>query len=183
MLYTKWLTKRKWGHLLFLFIAVAAIAGLLLAPGSGDVAAAADPEIVLENGFEDGTVQGWASRGDAVLEASTEAANSGDYSLKVTERTSGWHGPSLDVLGMLQKNAVYEVSAYVRLVEGQPASRLIVSMQRTPVEGDTAYEWIAPSAEEGVTDAEWVHLQGQYTFTTDVTGLVLYIESTNATAE
>ncbi|MBN1428650.1 MAG: endo-1,4-beta-xylanase, partial [Anaerolineae bacterium] len=149
----------------------------MVSPPPGEV------EIILENSFEDGTTQGWSPRGDAVLEASTEAANTGDYSLKTTGRVNGWNGPSLNVLGLLHKETTYTFSVYVRLVEGQPASRLILSMQRTPLEGDTAYEWIAPSAEEGVTDAEWVHLQGQYSFPADVTELILYVETNDAGAE
>ncbi|MBN1428927.1 MAG: hypothetical protein JXB07_11125, partial [Anaerolineae bacterium] len=75
MLYVKWLTKRKWAYPLFLLVIVATIVSLSLTPGSDGTAAAADPELILENDFEDGTTQGWSPRGDAVLEASTEAAN------------------------------------------------------------------------------------------------------------
>jgi endo-1,4-beta-xylanase len=147
------------------------------------VSPAPPPGKIVQNDFEDGTEQGWGERGDAVVEAVTEAAHTGSYSLKTTGRTAGWHGASLNVLGMLQPGVVYEISGYVRLVAGQPASQLIVTMQRTPVEGDTAYEWIVASAEGGVTDAGWVLLQGQYTFDADVSELTVYIESPNETVE
>jgi endo-1,4-beta-xylanase len=176
------LRKRTGVSLLSLFVALAFVTSLLFPPGLVNTVAA--DSTIIQNGFEDGTTQGWGPRGSGVtVEAVTEAANSGSYSLKTTGRTSNWHGPSLNVLGVLEKGAVYEVSGYVRLVTGQPASRIIISMQRTPVGEDTAYDWIAPSEPGGVTDAGWVLLQGQYTFDTDVEGLILYVESDSDTVE
>ena len=141
--------------------------------------AAVMPQIKTD--FEDGTTQGWKPRGTATVKTVNEVAQSGAKSLKVTGRTSAWHGSSLNVLGSLQPGAVYEISGYVKLVAGQPASRLIITMQRTPAGGTTSYDWIAPSAVNGVTDAKWVLLKGQYSFDTAVSGLDIYVESTNKT--
>jgi endo-1,4-beta-xylanase len=160
-----------------------ALASLLILTGSWANVVSADSHVILETDFEDGTTQGWGPRGDVTLEAVTEDAQSGSYSLKTTGRTANWNGPSINVMGMLQPGGVYEVSGYVKLAQGQPASQLIMSMQRTPVGGDTAYDWIAPSAEDGVTDAEWVFLQGEYTFAEEVSGLDIYVESPNETVE
>jgi hypothetical protein len=84
------------------------------------------------------------------------------------------------MLGLLEPGNTYIIGAYVRLAEGEPASRVIVTMQRTPVDGDTVYEWIVPSAEGGVTDGEWVYLEGVYTYNTEAAGLMLYVESPDA---
>ncbi len=169
---------------LCLFVVLVSLASFAFPRGPYRNVFAADPEIIAQYGFEDGTTQGWAPRGGGVtLAASTEAAHSGTYSLKTTGRSAGWHGPSLNLLGTLQKDATYKISGYVRLVAGQPPSRLIFTMQRTPTGGSTVYEWVAASAENGVTDAGWVKLEGLYTFTGDVSELVLYVESPNATAE
>jgi endo-1,4-beta-xylanase len=110
LLHKKWLAKRKWVSPLSLFVVLASIAGFLFLPGPFGNVAAADSEIVAEYDFENGTEQGWVGRGDAVVEAVTEAAHTGSYSLKTTGRTAGWHGPSLNVLGMLEAGAVYEIS-------------------------------------------------------------------------
>jgi endo-1,4-beta-xylanase len=183
MLRKKSLAKRKWGSSLSLLVVFAAITSLLFPTGPYHNVAAADPVVVAQYDFEDGTEQGWVGRGDAVLEAVTEAAHTGSYSLKTTGRTAGWHGPGLDVLGTLEKGAVYEISGCVRLVTGESATTIRISMARTPVGEDTAYEWIVSSEDDGVTDADWVCLQGQYSFDTDVEGLTLYVESTSDTAE
>ena len=143
---------------LVMFVAMASI---LVLTGSWANIVSADSHIILATDFEDGTTQGWGPRGSVTVEAITEDAQSGSYSLKTTGRTANWNGPSINVLGSLQPGGVYEISGYVKLVAGQPASRLIISMQRTPLGGDTSYDWIVPSAEDGVTDAEWVFLQGQ----------------------
>ncbi|HBR35519.1 MAG TPA: 1,4-beta-xylanase, partial [Firmicutes bacterium] len=76
----------------------------------------------MEYGFEEGDGQGWIPRGDGVqIAVVREAAYSGTYSLKTTNRTANWHGPSLDLTGVLQKEVVYEVTGYVKLM-GTPAA-------------------------------------------------------------
>lgn len=129
--------------------------------------------------FEDGA-QGWGPRGEATVSVADDVAHSGAHSLLVTNRTAAWHGVALDVSQLLEPGNMYEIGGYVRLAEGAPASRVIITMQRTPSGGDTAYEWIAPSAENGVTDGEWVHLQGQYSFSGKASELLLYVESPDA---
>ncbi len=144
------------------------------------VATVAPPvEGTLQFDFEDGA-QGWGARGEATVSVVDDVAHSGAHSLLVTNRTAAWHGVALDVSGLLQAGNTYEIGGYVRLAEGAPASRVIITMQRTPSGGDTVYEWIAPSAENGVTDGEWVHLQGQYSFSGEASELLLYVESPDA---
>ena len=135
---------------------------------------------LVEYNFEDGTTQGWGPRDEETVSVTTDMAHSGSYSLLAADRKKEWHGATVDVAGLLKAGSTYEIGAYVRLAEGEPASRVVITMQRTPVGGDTKYEWIAPSAEKGVTDAEWVHLQGQYSYSGEVSELLLYVESPDA---
>lgn len=139
-------------------------------------------QTVVQNDFEDGTTQGWIPRGTAVLTNSTEAANTGTHSLKTTGRTAGYNGPSLDVLGKLSAGTVYQVTAAVRLISGEAPTQLIVTVQRTPTGGSTAFDRVVASTPTGVTDGAWVTLQGYYSFAGDVSGLLLYVESASATA-
>lgn len=129
--------------------------------------------------FEDG-VQGWMPRGEASVSVADDVSNSGSRSLLVTNRTANWHGAAVDVSPLLKPGTMYTIGGYVRLAQGAPASRVIITMQRTPAGGDTVYEWIAPSAEKGVTDGAWVHLQGQYSFSGKASELLLYVESPDA---
>ena len=139
--------------------------------------------VIAEAGFEDNTTQGWISRGDGVaLSVTDEAAASGSKSLKTTGRTQGFHGPSLRLDGKLVKGATYSISAAVRLVAGQSASSIKITMQRNVIgEAAARFDQIAASSAD-VTDGDWVTLQGQYTFPTEVSGLLLYIESANPSA-
>src|SRR4051812_37084273 len=98
---------------LALLTAAALTGPALLAAGP---VAAADPApvIVLTNDFEDGTAQGWAPRGAAVVAPSTTVAHGGTGSLGVTGRAAAWQGPALDVLDVLAEGTQYTVSAWVR---------------------------------------------------------------------
>ncbi len=155
--------------------ALTATAVLIDAP----VSAEAPLEDTAVYDFEDGTSQGWIPRGGTSVSVATEVAYSGSNSLLTSNRTENWHGVTVNMLGLLQAGETYEISAYVKLAEGEPASRVILTMQRTPKGGDPAYEWISPSSADGVTDAEWVYLKGQYSFEGEVSDLMLYIESSD----
>ncbi|HMB25038.1 MAG TPA: endo-1,4-beta-xylanase, partial [Anaerolineales bacterium] len=130
--------------------------------------------------FEDGTTQGWGPRGGASVSLTTDTAHSGSNSLLVSNRSENWHGITIDVMGLLKPDTTYEVGGFVKLAAGAPASRVVITMQRTPTGGETKYEWIAPSAEDGITDADWVELKGEYTFSGEVSELLLYLESPDA---
>jgi endo-1,4-beta-xylanase len=139
-------------------------------------------QTVVQDTWEDGTTEGWVPRGSAVLTNTTEAANTGTHSLKTTGRTAGFNGPSLNLLSVLSPGTVYQVTASVRLVSGEPATQLILTVQRTPTGGTSQFERVAASAATGVTDSAWTTLQGTYSFAGSVTGLLFYIESASPTA-
>jgi len=146
------------------------------------VSATAHAQTIIQNDFEDGTLQGWIPRGPVALTNSTEAAQAGTHSLKTTGRTQGFHGPSLNVLGTLVKGATYQVTVSVRLVAGQTPTTVRVTVQRTPVGSGTQFDTVASSATNGVTDAAWTTLNALYSFNTDNSGLLLYVEATNPTS-
>src|SRR5436190_4743267 len=136
--------------------------------------------VSIQNDFEDGTAQGWIPRGDTVvLTSTTEAAFVGTHSLKTTGRTAGFNGPSLRVTSQLAKGATYQVSVAVRLVAGSAPTTIRVTMQRTPTGGSAAFDTIAQNT--NVTDAAWATLSGPYSFSTDVSDLLLYVEATDPT--
>src|SRR5258708_30593519 len=80
----------------------------------------AQPTTIVQNDWEDGTLQGWIPRGGVVLANSTDVAHGGTHSLKTTGRTAGFNGPSLNLVG-LTNGATYQLTASVRLVTGTPA--------------------------------------------------------------
>lgn len=146
-------------------------------------AAMAQTTFLVQDDSEDGTLQGWIPRGMAVLTNTTEVAHGGIHSLKTTGRTAAFNGPNLDLVSTLSKTTVYQITAWVRLVSGEAPDTLKITMQRTAVGGSNVFDQIATSSTNGVTDAGWVMLQGQYSFTTDVSGLLLYVEASRATTQ
>jgi endo-1,4-beta-xylanase len=139
-------------------------------------------QTVVQHTWEDGTLQGWAPRGSAVLTNATDVAHAGTHSLKTIGRTATWNGPSLDLLPVLSPGTVYRFTASVRLVSGEPATQLAMTVQRTPTGAGAQFDRVAASAADGVTDSAWATLQGTYSFAGSVSGLLLYIESSSATA-
>ncbi|TYB66088.1 1,4-beta-xylanase [Nonomuraea sp. PA05] len=129
--------------------------------------------------FEDGTAQGWGPRGGGVTVTVTpDAARTGSGGLAVSGRTATWHGAS--ITGPFVRGVGYTVTAYARLVAGQPASTIAMTVQRTPTGGETTYERVAAAT---VTDGEWVRLSGSYLFTAESSDVQLYVESSDATSQ
>jgi len=168
-------------------LVVSLLAGWVAALASFSVAGVAQTTdaaqtTIVQNDFEDGTLQGWIPRGTAVLANTTEAAHGGTHSLKTTGRTAGFNGPSLNVTNLLQSGTVYQITVWVRLVAGQTADTLKITVQRT-VNGSNNFDQVAASSTGGVSDSAWVMLQGTYSFASGPTNLLLYVEAAGATTE
>ena len=105
------------------------------------------------SGFEDGTLQGyvlpdgatvrnWAPRGgDAIVANSTELAHGGTHSLKTTGRRRPYQGPSINVLGKMNKGFRYLVTMWARLVQDPafPSAPLRVSSEARTLRGPRHY--------------------------------------------
>src|SRR6185436_8098011 len=96
--------------------------------------------VSIQNNFDDGTTQGWIPRGPVTLTSTTEQAFAGTRSLKTTGRTAGFHGPSLNLTGVLAKGATYSVGVSVRLVTGEAPTTIRMTMQRDLVGGGSAFD-------------------------------------------
>src|SRR5215510_3032630 len=164
-------------------LGLACALGLYFLSPLGRRSAIAQTGAVVQNDFEDGSLQGWIPRGSVTLTNTNEVPpHGGTRSLKTTGRTAGFNGPSLNTFGLLTKGATYQVTAWVRLVAGEAPTQIRVTMQRT-VGGGNSFDSIASSSATGVTDAAWAPLTGLYSFVgNDPTALLLYIESSSATA-
>src|SRR5262249_61620336 len=104
----------------------------------GRRAAIAQTSAVVQNDFEDGSLQQWIPRGPVTLTNTNEVpAHGGTRSLKTTGRSAGFHGPSLNASGLLTKGATYQVTAWVRLVARRGPAQVRGPMQRT-VRGSTS---------------------------------------------
>lgn len=170
-------------HITRIILAGILAAGLIFySPSLNSRSATAQTGPVVQHDFEDGTLQGWIPRGGGVvLTNSTEAAATGTNSLKTIGRSQGFHGPSLNILGLLTRGATYQVTASVRLAAGEAATTLTATVQQTPA-GGGGNQFVAVAQNANVTDAAWVTLTGLYSFGTEMSGVLFYIEAASATA-
>lgn len=84
-------------------------------------------EILSPIDFESGEASGFVARGeveDLTVTDETNHTPDGSMSLKVENRSQNWHGPSLDVYNYVDQGELYEVSAWVKMVEGSDELKL-----------------------------------------------------------
>ena len=151
--------------------------GVVAVGCSTDRAPTADPDVqqvtsaltgTLSSDFEDGTTQGWFPFGSPTVTNSTDVANTGTHSLLTTNRTSGFMGPGISLTGQLTAAANYHVSVAARLMAGQAATGLKVTVMRSFADGTSAFDSVVPSTQ--VTDQAWVTLQNSYSFASSTNG-------------
>ncbi len=133
-------------------------------------------EVIFATGFEDGEgADRFSRRGETeVLEATTEYAHTGDYSLCVSGREKNWNGPQFRLDdGTCEANKEYYVNAWVM---GQYYTTVTLSMQYTP-EGatDPVYANLGSVSGNG-----WFEFSDmKISFTSDVTDVYVYFEGGN----
>lgn len=169
------------GRWLRLCLATVLIFSLLPSIGAREwkASAANTGDILLSHSFEDGTTQGWTARGAVTVESTGDQGYQGKRALQTTGRTEAWNGPSLPLTDVVHKNAVVEISGYVKLVAGSAPANLKFTVERRDGNGNTQYDQVNAAVQ--VTDQQWVKLQGEYSYDQG-SGLQLYLESTDATA-
>ncbi|WP_438435163.1 endo-1,4-beta-xylanase [Gorillibacterium sp. sgz500922] len=149
-------------------------------PGGGTPSPGTGSALSLHADFEDGTPAGWASRtGGEKVAISTDAAHTGSHSLAVTGRTETYQGPALDLTDKATTGAKYRLSAWVRLLSGEPPAKMRMSLQVDKQGTDTAYLTVVGNTD--VTDAAWVHLSADYTLDSSFDKLSLYLETAEGT--
>ena len=138
--------------------------------------------------FSDGGLDGWTPFGSPTLTNSVsplaDPAGNGN-SLLVTNRTAGYMGPSLNLLGVnnILPGATYQVSAYMLLAAPDSANpTATISIKREDCATDGAYSNLATSG--ALSNTAWTKVQGTFSFTNQPgppSTLVLYIQSSSPT--
>ena len=124
----------------------------------------------------------FVGRGNATAERSTDVAQDGDYSIKVTGRTANWQGTSMDVTHLTAAGNEYEWSVWAYIPEGQPTTKLQLSVEMTDADGGKDYKQFAGGS-ANVAPETWVELKGNYVFPSAFQSFNIYIESDSAGAE
>ena len=139
--------------------------------------------------FSDGGLDGWTPFGSPTLTnvASPLPDPAGDArALAVTNRTGGYMGPSLNLLGVngIVAGATYQITAYVLLAAPDSTNpTATISTKSTDCANSSgAYSNIATSGP--LSSTAWTKVQGTFTFSNlpgPPTSLTLYIQSSSAT--
>ncbi|HOA41129.1 MAG: carbohydrate binding domain-containing protein [Halanaerobiales bacterium] len=155
---------------LFIFMTIIFLMGLAVYAEDG----------VLEYNFDDGNLNGWGPRGDGVVvEVVDKQSRSGDFSLLTRGRSSNWHGPSLDIHGLVEEGATYQISLWVNLAN-KPNGGIIVTIEKKKG-GDTTWDRVAGPV--NARRGRWTQVTGEYTIPAGYDVITVYIESEDATLE
>ncbi|MCC3763455.1 endo-1,4-beta-xylanase [Glycomyces sp. TRM65418] len=150
--------------------ALAAGTGALIIPAALAFAQPAsaqdDGTVVYAADFEDGTVGDWVPRGPVTLAVE-------DGSLLTTGRSADWHGPSIDLTGLIAPGARYEIAVDVRFDADGDGEAISTTVQRE-ADGETSYDSVVYQAAAG---ADWTRLSGEYSITSAADALTFYVES------
>ncbi len=131
---------------------------------------------VFATGFEDGNA-GFGKRGGETVAVTNQAAHSGSYSLLTSNRTSTWHGPSVDLTGVLQTEKTYQVTAWVKYQGTEPSLKIQCTIDRN------GGNYVNIGSVVAVKNT-WTKLSTTLSILPDTTSIKLYFEaSASATAD
>lgn len=138
--------------------------------------------------FSDGGLDGWMPFGSPTLSnvVSPIADPGGNtHSLMIANRTAGYMGPSLNLLGInsILAGATYQVSAYILLAAPDSTNpTATISMKREDCATNGAYSNLGTSG--ALSSTAWTKVQGTFSFSNQPgapSTLLLYIQSSSAT--
>lgn len=140
----------------------------------------ADAQTIIQNDFEDGTLQGWSPFCGATLTNSTTMAESGTHSVDVTGRSQNCAGPSIQLNSLLSPQASYQITAWVRLASGVTSTdQANITIKQVDSSSGTTYVTVG-AYQTPVTDSGWVELSGAYTDSSSPTSLTMYVQLNNS---
>lgn len=126
---------------------------------------------VYYNDFEENVGEFSGRGGVETLEISSEQVYDGDYALKVSDRTKSWHGPWIEVSGMLEAGVQYTVSAYVRT---EWYNTITLSTDCTDSDDNRTYANLSSATCDG---SGWVEFSDiKFSVPSDVESFYLYFE-------
>lgn len=141
----------------------------------------ADEENVLLFGtdFEDGDINAWASfGGGGALYLDETNGHSGEKSLKATERSEPYNGPSMSLDSIFSVNQSYDLSVWVYHETGGEKN-ISWTVRYVDSFGLPNYTGISADVKSG----EWTQIAGTIEIPDDAVSFLSYFECSNATAD
>lgn len=136
----------------------------------------ADTANLIYHDFE-GDLYNWVPRGvdEEEVTLTKEEAYSGEYSIKISNRTNTWHGATCDMTEELTLGETYDFGMWFKYTGNSYSNTQNFNLQLQYNDGvSDVYKNIKTAA---VTKGNWTHLTGQYTIPTDATNVQFYVES------
>ena len=132
---------------------------------------------LIETSFEDGDYSFFQPRGSVSLTVPTDGGHTGSRYLKVSGRTSTWNGVQIPLSDLCEVGEQYVISTQIKTpYYGQ----VTLSMQYTDSSGTDHYNNLKTVISQG----SWVAIEDyKFTMPKDVTGVLLYFESSTATLD
>lgn len=127
--------------------------------------------------FETG-VSGWTNRGDAKIATSTETANSGTSSLKITNRTQVWNGASF-AAGDIVSGKTYEVTCAFTFTDTRYETH---TFELCAQYDDNGTQYVTMASAD-VTRGKWTEVTGEITFPSGAGNISIYVQSKYTTEE
>lgn len=134
----------------------------------------AEVQELMNDTFESG-YGAWKGVGSS-LSLSTEQSHSGGTSLYCYDRTASWGAPRCSLTGIVAAGQSYEISASA-MYEGSGQQNMAIKMIYTDANGTDHYDQVAAAQ---ATAGQWVEMKGNYTVPNGATGMILYVEMSNA---
>ena len=132
-------------------------------------------DVLFSTGFEDGEgISEFTGRGGVeVMEATTDQAYSGNYSMCVSGREKGWNGPQFRLDdGLCEANEQYIVSVCAK---SEWYSTINLSMEYTDAAGERHYSNLKSASGDSWNSFSDVKVS----FTSDVSKVYVYVESSD----
>ncbi|WAM31244.1 endo-1,4-beta-xylanase [Caldicellulosiruptor naganoensis] len=156
--------RRKTLALLVLLVFLVSIIAPALSPSFGQKVSAQTQnplDYYAKYDFENGT-QGWMARGaSTTVETVYKVVYEGDYSLKVSGRTSAWDGAIVDLTSELAPSVTYTVSMYVYHNDAKPQRFSVYAYLK-----DSAGEKYIQVIDKVAVPNFWKKINGKFTITT-----------------
>lgn len=129
-------------------------------------------DIIYSTDFENSVIDFTGRGGVETIEATTEQAHSGKYSMCTSGRTKSWNGPQFLLDNLCEAGVEYSVSAWVR---AEWYNNICLSMEYTDSSGERHYSNLKSVTNQG---GDWSEISNiKFSFADDVTNVYLYFEA------
>ncbi|MBE6852441.1 MAG: diguanylate cyclase [Ruminococcus sp.] len=156
------------------------ILSCLVVPASVVCADEAEDVVLLSSDFEDQSMTGWSPFGGrGNLSVTNETAHSGEYSLKITDRSSTFHSPSVTADSFMETKQTYNFNTWI-YHEGTTATKMFWTMRCIDSMGTANYISVAEAL---VEPKQWTPLSAVVETPEDSVSFLLYYDCENTTLD